>query len=318
MFKENNPKMVLLGGFMKNDVIASEHLVLMITALVVGFFARLITIKEDYRQYPSYPNGYLIHLVTGFVAAALGAVAIPAIMTKNFVAVTFLALAIQQFRDVRRTERDSLKDLENTEFTPRGDAYIDGIAKTFEARNYFALVVALVTGITMQLVSHKIQWVNILIGSLAGLVVLFILKRFSKGKTVGDIADVQLGKVEVRDSELFVDGIYVTNQLGTDNARELYRKEGIAAVIYPREEHFRITLDHFGQRQAILFEATRAVGVKRYNFTRKDYEQGRVVVTLVPLVRREDAFIEAIKKTPLLESVKKSHSVMKTNWLGGK
>ncbi|KQC46058.1 YIEGIA protein [Geobacillus sp. Sah69] len=303
---------------MKNDVIASEHLVLMITALVVGFFARLITIKEDYRQYPSYPNGYLIHLVTGFVAAALGAVTIPAIMTKNFVAVTFLALAIQQFRDVRRTERDSLKDLENTEFTPRGDAYIDGIAKTFEARNYFALVVALVTGITMQLVSHKIQWVNILIGSLAGLVVLFILKRFSKGKTVGDIADVQLGKVEVRDSELFVDGIYVTNQLGTDNARELYRKEGIAAVIYPREEHFRITLDHFGQRQAILFEATRAVGVKRYNFTRKDYEQGRVVVTLVPLVRREDAFIEAIKKTPLLESVKKSHSVMKTNWLGGK
>ena len=290
---------------MKNDVISSEHLVLMITELVVGFFARLITIKEDYRQYPSYPNGYLIHLVTGFVAAAIGAVAIPAIMTKNFVAVTFLALAIQQFRDVRKAERDCLKDLENTEFTPRGDAYIDGIAKTFEARNYFALVVALVTGITMQLVSHKILWVNILIGSLAGLVILFILKCFSKRKTVGDIADVQLGKVEVRDSELFVDGIYVMNQLGTNNARELYRKEGIAAVNYPREEHFRITLDHFGQRQAILFEATRAVGVKRYNFTRKDYEQGRVVVTLVPLVRREDVFIEAIKKTPLLESVKK-------------
>ncbi|MGG6440571.1 hypothetical protein ABET52_14870 [Saccharococcus caldoxylosilyticus] len=43
-----------------------------------------------------------------------------------------------------------------------------------------------------------------------------------------------------------------------------------------------------------------------------------MVVTLVPLVRRKDAFIEEIKKTPLLESVKKSHSVMKTNWLGGK
>jgi uncharacterized protein len=172
---------------MKNDVISSEHLVIMITALVVGFFARLITIKEDYRQYPSYPNGYLIHLVTGFVAAAIGAVAIPAIMTKNFVAVTFLALAIQQFRDVRKAERDCLKDLENTEFTPRGDAYIDGIAKTFEARNYFALVVALVTGITIQFVSYMIQWVNILIGSLSGLAVLFILKRFSKGKTFGDM-----------------------------------------------------------------------------------------------------------------------------------
>ncbi|WP_027408458.1 YIEGIA family protein [Anoxybacteroides tepidamans] len=301
---------------MRSDMISSEHLATMVTALIVGFFARLVTIKEDYRQYPSYPNGYLIHLVTGFVAAALGAVAIPAIMTKNFVAVTFLTLAIQQFRDVRRAERDSLKDLENTEFTPRGDAYIDGIAKTFEARNYFALVVALVTGVAMQLSSHLAQWASVSIGAVVGLIVLFILKRFSKGKTVGDIADVKLGKVEVKDSELFVDGMFVTNQLGTDRARELFEKEGIAAVIVPREEHFRITLDHFGQRQAILFEATRAVGVKRYNFTRKDYEQGRVIVTLVPIVRSEKAFIEAIKRTPLLESTKKSHSVMKTNFWG--
>jgi len=47
------------------------------------------------------------------------------------------------FRDVRKMERDSLKDLENTEYTARGNAYIDGIAKTFEARNYFALIVSL-------------------------------------------------------------------------------------------------------------------------------------------------------------------------------
>jgi hypothetical protein len=57
---------------------------------MVSFFARLITIKEDYRQYPRYPNEYLIHLVTEFVAVALCAAAIPAIMTKNFVAVTFI------------------------------------------------------------------------------------------------------------------------------------------------------------------------------------------------------------------------------------
>jgi len=37
-------------------------------------------------------------------------------MTKNFVAVTFLTFAIQQFRDVRKAERESLKDLENTEY----------------------------------------------------------------------------------------------------------------------------------------------------------------------------------------------------------
>ncbi|OCL26332.1 hypothetical protein U472_10005 [Orenia metallireducens] len=53
----------------------------------------------------------------------------------------------------------------------------------------------------------------------------------------------------------------------------MYQKEGIAAVIYPKEDHFRITLDNFGQRQAILFEATDALGVKRYHFTRKEYQR---------------------------------------------
>ncbi|UJF36522.1 YIEGIA family protein [Paenibacillus hexagrammi] len=300
------------------DMISTDQLVLIVTALIVGFLARVITIKEDYRQYPSYPNGYLIHLLTGFVAAALGAVAIPAIMTKNFVAVTFLTLAIQQFRDVRKSERESLKDLENTEFTPRGDAYIDGIAKTFESRNYFALVVSLATAITMQILSAGMLWMEIAAGAVVGFIVLFILKRFSKGKAVGDIAEVRMGKIEVKGSELFVDGIYVTNQLGSDNAREMLEKEGIAAVIIPKEEHFRITLDNFGQRQAVLFEAVKAVGLKRYNFSRKDYDKGYVVITVVPLVRREDAFIEAILKAPLLESSKKSHALMNTSLLGGK
>lgn len=129
-------------------MISKPDLILIVTAILAGTLARLLALKEDYRQYPSYPNGYLIHLITGFVSASLGAVAVPAIMTKNFVAVTFLSLAIQQFRDVRKMERGSLKDLENTEFTPRGDAYIDGIPNTFEARNYFALLVALATGIS--------------------------------------------------------------------------------------------------------------------------------------------------------------------------
>lgn len=301
---------------MKDGLISTEHMILIVTAIVVGTFARIVTLKQDYRQYPSYPNGTLIHLLTAFVAASLGAVAVPALVTKNFVAVTFLTLAIQQFRDVRKSERESLKDLENTEFSARGDAYIDGIAKTFEARNYFALVVALCTAITMQLVNHKMAWVNIVSGVLIGLIVLFVLKRFSKGKMVSDIAEVKMGKVKVEGSELYVDGIYVTNVLGTDNARKLYEEEGVAVVITPNEEHYRITLDNFGQRQAMLFEATKAVGIKRYQFTRKDYEKGRVVVTLVPLVNRPDAMLEAVKKTPLLESSKKSHKVMNTNFVG--
>lgn len=301
---------------MKNELISSEYIGLIITAVLVGTLARALTLKEDYRQYPSFPNGYLIHLLTGFVAAALGAVAIPAIMTKNFVAVTFLALAIQQFRDVRKMELNSLENLEKTEYTFRGAAYIDGIAKTFEARNYIALTVSFITALTIQLLNFHSIWLDIISGGLAGFLVFIFLKRISKGKMVGDIAQVKPGKIEVKGSELFVDGLYVTNQLGTENARKLFQEEGMAVVIYPNEEHLRITLDNFGQRQAILFEATRAVGVKRYHYTRKDYKKGRVIISLVPIIPDIGILVEAIKKTPLLETIKKSHSVMKTNMVG--
>lgn len=302
---------------MQEGTISTDHLVIIVTATIIGTLARFLTIKEDFRQYPTYPNGYLIHLVTGFVADALGAVAIPAIMTKNFIAVTFLTLAIQQFRDVRKMEKDSLKDLENTEAAFRGDAYIDGISKTFEARNYFALIVSFTTALTIQLVDHNYIWINIILGTMTGLIVLFLIKRFSKGKTIGDIADVKEGKIEVKGSELFVDGIFVSNLLGTENAANMFKKEGLAVIIFPREELFRVALDHFGQRQAALFEATRILGVKRYHFTRKDYEKGRIVITLVPIIKDINKLMEAVKNTPVLVSVKKSHSVMNTNYLGG-
>ncbi|TLS35433.1 YIEGIA family protein [Pseudalkalibacillus caeni] len=301
-------------------MLGSFDITVIVTSIFVGFVSRGISLKEDFRQYPSYPNGYMIHLITGFVAASLGAVALPALLSKNFVAVTFLTLAIQQFRDVRKTEKESLESLEQTEYTYRGSAYIDGIAKTFEARNYMALVTALLTSIVIHILSNFTpinKWVSLLLGITAGFFSLYFLIRFSKGKTIGDIADVRTGTVEVKDSELFVDDIYVSNLLGTDNAEKLISEEGMAVVIYPRESHFRINLDNFGQRQAALFEATRALGVKRYHFTRKDYEKGRVVIALVPLKKDQDALIEVVKKCPLLESVKKSHSVMKTN-MGGK
>jgi len=301
---------------MKEEIISTDHIVMIVTAVTIGTLARILTIKEDFRQYPSYPNGYMIHMITGFVAAALGAVAIPALMTKNFVAVTFLTLAIQQFRDVRRSERESLKDLENTEYAYRGDAYIDGIAKTFESRSYFSLIVSFVTALTIQVIDNDNHLINIVSGVIVGLIILYILKRFSKGKTIGDIAEVKEGKVELKDSELFVDGIYVSNLLGSENASKMFQKEGLAVVIYPKEEHFRIALDNYGQRQAALFEATRTLGVKRHHFTRKEYQEGRIVITLVPIIKDIDKLIEAVKKTPLLESTKKSHSVMKTNLVG--
>lgn len=305
---------------MESAGLTANELYTITSAIIIGTMARILTIKEDFRQYPSYPNGYFIQIITGFVAAALGAVAIPALLSKNFVAVTFLTLALQQFRDVRKMEKESLSDLEETEFTYRGKAYIDGIAKTFEARNYLAFIVALVTSLTISILQNAFNlenlWICIAGGALIGFALLYYLQRFTKGKTIGDIAEVKEGKVVVKHSSLYVDDMYVSNLLGTDNAEKLFSEEGMAVVIYPKENHFRINLDNFGQRQAALFEACRALGVKRYQFTRKDYEDGKVMITLVPIKHDIDAFIEAVKKCPLLESTKKSHAVMKTNLKG--
>ncbi|MFD1363194.1 YIEGIA domain-containing protein [Lentibacillus salinarum] len=217
---------------------------------------------------------------------------------------------------MRKMEKESLSDLENTEYTYRGEAYIDGIAKTFESRNYVAFISALFVSLTITVLPFNL-WINIVSGIIVGLAVVYFLKHFTKGKSIGDISEVKPGQIEVKDSSLFVDDIFVSNLLGTDNAEKLFKEEGLAVVIYPNENHYRINLDNFGQRQAALFEATRALGNKRYHFTRKDYEKGRVVITLVPIKQDIDALIEVVKKCPLLESTQKIPQCYENRLEGG-
>lgn len=75
----------------------------------------------------------------------MAAVAIPALLVKEYTAITFLVLCAQQFRDIRNMERETLLKLEDSQLVPRGADYIEGIAKVFEARNYLVMMVALVT-----------------------------------------------------------------------------------------------------------------------------------------------------------------------------
>ena len=66
-----------------------KYYILIIPALIMGTFARVHMIKSDYRQYPTYPRGYLSHFTLGFIAAGLGSVALPALIEKEFAAITF-------------------------------------------------------------------------------------------------------------------------------------------------------------------------------------------------------------------------------------
>lgn len=213
-------------------VISAEELLLILVATLMGTMARVLALKVDYKQYPSYPNGYLLHIVLAFIAAIIGAVAIPAIKSNNYTAVTFLALAVQHFRDVRKTERESLLDLEATEYTPRGEAYIDGIAKTFESRNYFALVVAFTSALCMEIAVYLQLGLAVqsLVGVASGFLVYKTINGFSKGKTIGDVARLRLAQIAVEGSEVLVEGIFVTNLAGTANAQKLIQEEGVASL----------------------------------------------------------------------------------------
>ncbi|WMJ84740.1 YIEGIA domain-containing protein [Oscillospiraceae bacterium LTW-04] len=293
-----------------------SDIVLILSGIIMGTVARIITLNVDYRQNPSYPGGFLINLITGFVAAVLGSVAIPALLARNFTAVTFLTIGVQHFRDIRKLEMNSLSKLEDIEYTQRGAAYIDGIAKTYEARNYISLLTSLFTVLAMKIFYADNLIVDCLVGLVTGLIAIYIFKTFTKGKTIGDICDISEGKITIEHSELFVDGMFVTNLLGTDRSRALFLNEGIAVVITPKKDIFRITLDNFGQRQAILFEAARSFGVKRFRFTRKNYKSGKLIVAFVPIIHNIDALVSVVKKTPILENSRKIHSIM-SSYSGG-
>ncbi|AKL96063.1 YIEGIA family protein [Clostridium aceticum] len=295
-----------------NDVISAEMLTLIITATLIGALTRIASIKLDHRQYPNYPNGYLIHIVTGGLAAAIGAFIVPALVAKEFTAVTFLALGIQHFRDVRKIERESLLDLEGEEYAKRGEAYIDGISKIFEARNYIALLVAFTTGLTIQLLQSfgdVSWWIEVICGSLTGLILYYILKSFTRRQTIKDIATVTKGKIEIKGSDLYVDDMFVSHVMGREEAKKWFLEDGLAAIIHPKHDHYQIPLLNKGQRQAVLFEVTRRMGQRKI-YSVQDINSGKLIIVLVPVIKNFDLLEETIVLTPLLETVKKNPQLL--------
>ncbi len=287
------------------EVLEGYNLAIILCGIAAGTIARFVTIRIDARQVPSYPNAYLIHLVTGFIASALGSVAVPALLAKDFTAFTFLALAVQHFREVRKQEQESLETLESAEMAERGEGYIDGIAKTYESRNYISLLTALGTVSVLTAMGLKQIAANLALAAAIGTILIWLLVRFTSGKRIGDLCDLSLGKIEVKDGSLYVDGIYVTNQLGTEKAQKLFREEGVSVVVKPRMEKHRVIVEQAGQRKAMMFDAARSFGVKQYKFTEREMSDGRVVIAFVPILPDPKGIMDAIRATPVLESGRK-------------
>lgn len=282
-----------------------------LVGLTAGFTARLILLTSDYRQYPSMPHNYVSHLAFGAIAAGIGAVAVPALLEGEFTAVTFLALAATQFREVRNMERETLMELEGALLVPRGADYIEGIAAVFEARNYLVMATALLPSAAAAL--SRSPWVGAALGvvSIAG---AFMIRS---GRRVGDAASVRMGELVFRGPDVYVDNIFIKN-VGTGAEREAVKKYALGIIMEPLAFEDRDKLAQPGQRQAILHEVAAALGTREEigepelaSLARKDLETGTVALFTAPVERDPDLVMTVVARAPLLEASRGSRPVKK-------
>lgn len=280
-----------------------DYLVVIVAGVLAGTTARVILLRIDYRQYPGYPHGFLAHFLLGFIASALGAVAVPAILKPDFAAVTFLALAAQQFREIRNMERRTLESLERSELVKRGLDYIEGIARTFEARNYLVMGTAFTT-------SLAVQFGGPITGVIVAILALLISLHFMSGEVIGDICDVVPASLTFKGPILMVDEIGIMN-VGLKSMRDKILKDGLAVKIKPRDGNARAAVHDIGQRNAIAFTAAVILGTRKDvdipEFTpmaRKNPDTGEVGLYILPVEKDIAQLIAAVKLTPVLESAR--------------
>ncbi|AFS78730.1 hypothetical protein Curi_c17230 [Gottschalkia acidurici 9a] len=286
---------------------------IIVPSIIIGFVSRLSMLKVDHRQYPSYPQGFLTHLTLGLIASALGSVAVPSIISNEFAAVTFLSLAAQQFRDVRNLERQSLDNMEPTELVARGTAYIEDIAKAFEARNYVTMIVSLTCSIVIYImfILNIPKMYCIIVGIIVSIVTILILNKLISRQTLQDMADVKKAKITFDGPLLKINNTIIMN-IGLEASREIYLKSGIAVEIIPHNDNGVVTLANIGQRQAILHNAAELLGIRKdvdepdfSPIARRDPDTGRVLLSLVAMHPDEDALLDVVRGTIVLESAKR-------------
>ncbi|WP_079709710.1 YIEGIA family protein [Paraliobacillus ryukyuensis] len=290
----------------------NEYTLPIIFGVTVGTIARAIMLRTDYRQYPTYLHGKVIHLALGFIAAALGSVAIPAIMEKEFTAVTFLTIAASQFREVRNMERNTLTELDGYELVPRGNTYIEGIAVAFESRNYLVIFTAFLTTLAYLV----FNW----IAALAVTIVIFIINRkLMSGSTLKEIVDISHSDIHFEGAGLYVDNIYIMN-IGLPERQEEIRKYGMGFILTPKNFDVRSTIANLGQRQAILHDISVSLGVFRDSGTpalvpliKRDLDDGRIGVFILPQDHNPKKAAEIIGAVPVLENAIRMPSESKVN-----
>ncbi|USG63303.1 YIEGIA family protein [Brevibacillus ruminantium] len=288
-----------------------------IIGVLFGIISRLMMLRTDYRQYPTYPHGKVIHFSLAVIAAGLGAILVPALLNKNYTAVTFLTVAAQQFRDVRNMERQSLEKVDEMELVPRGTAYIEGIAMVFEGRNYLVIFSSFVAAFFAII----FQWYW---GIITGLLSLFIAKIFQSGKNLGQIAEIREAVVRMEGPDLFVDSIYIMN-VGLPSNQQIIREHGRGLIVKPSNKNVSVTIANLGQRQAILHNLSTILGIYRDSgepalvpMTKLNLDSGELAVFILPQINDIESAKQALRHVPVLENAVRMPSESSANKKGGK
>ena len=269
--------------------------------IAFGFLARIVMMRTDSRQYPSYPQGRTINLSFGFIASFIGAVAVPSFLETDWTAVTFLGLASTQFREVRNMERQTLEKLDEMELVPRGGPFIEGMAQAFEGRNYLVMFTAMATTLTASL--FHFAWAIVV-----GMILLVIDKVKMAGKTLQYIADFKVGELHFEGPDLFVDGIHLIN-VGLEDDKRIMMEKGVGIIVKPKNNDSIVTLSYLGQRQAMLHHVSNVLGVYRDSgeptlvpISKRDLKNGCIGLLLLPQEKDIKQIIASLKDVPILDS----------------
>lgn len=278
----------------------TPYLLPVLMGIFFGFIARLTLLRTDFRQYPTYPQGRMIHLSFGFIAAFIGAVAIPAVLESDWTAVTFLGLAATQFREVRKMERETLEKIDEDELVRRGTPFIEGMAQAFESRNYLVMFTGIVTTL--------FTVISIWTGIISGLVMLIVVRKNMSSSIIGNIADVSEGKIHFKGPTLYVDEVVIKN-VGLEISREVIMKRAVGVIVTPKNEDSIVTLSHLGQRQAMLHQVATVLGAHLDSgepalvpLAKRDLEDGRIALFIMPKEKDFQQIQTVIEHVPILDS----------------
>lgn len=277
----------------------------MIVGFIAGFVSRLLALRSGRSHQPGYPSSYVIQIAIGVIAAMIGSSVIVSLVGKQFTAATFLTLAATQFFDVRNNERQTLQQEENLILVPRGAGFIEGIAITYEARNFLGMLVALATSLVT-------QW-NLLFGIIGGIVFLIIGEVFMSGPKVGDLVDVEPAEIKFEKGTLLYVGPVMLMEVGLADSRQRFLEQGMGVILKAKDFRGESVLWNIAQRQAISHQAAVTVGVQKdvgypeqTPLCRMAMPQGtgQAGLAIIPVERDMENLIKAIKNTPVLESGK--------------